>query len=398
MTRINYGAAITAIIESLGISKTLASMAVTGSFITYGSGQILNGIMGDYVKPRTMIFCGLVITALCNIAMSALSNVYIMTAVWCINGFAQSMMWPPLTRIMAENLSPEEYNKACAAVSASASVATILIYIIVPLCIILSGWRAVFLLSAALGLLVGFLWLFKINSLVTTKPIGDENKNTSNPAVSPMSFRFLLLHSGLIPIMIIILLQGYLRDGLTTWMPAYINDIYRIGTSNSILSTAVLPIFAILSVYASSYLYKSIKNEIKASAIIWFVGLASSLFLIFVYSSQVVISIALMAIITGCMHGVNFMLISILPARYKESGRVSTVSGILNTFTYVGSAISSYGIAKLSESYGWKFTIITWSIVALCGIILNIICVKKWDHVYITKKSITTEEKNELSH
>ena len=111
LTRTNYGAAIAEIIYSMGITKTQASMAVTGSFITYGAGQVLNGIIGDHIKPRTMIFSGLFIASACNILMSALSNVYIMTAVWCINGFAQSMMWPPLARIMAENLSPDNYKR-----------------------------------------------------------------------------------------------------------------------------------------------------------------------------------------------------------------------------------------------------------------------------------------------
>ncbi len=41
ITRINYQASISAIITDLGITKDLASIAVTGSFITYGLGQII---------------------------------------------------------------------------------------------------------------------------------------------------------------------------------------------------------------------------------------------------------------------------------------------------------------------------------------------------------------------
>jgi len=378
ITRINYGAAIAEIILSLGISKALASMAVTGSFITYGIGQIVSGIIGDHIKPRTMIFLGLFVTSVCNIAMSVLSNVYIMTVIWCINGFAQSMLWPPLTRVMSENLSPDKYQKTCVAVSASSSAATIAIYLIVPLCITLSGWRSVFLLSAACGLAVGFIWLISVNSLTSSDYDINDDMNMESHAAS-INFRTLLFHSGLFPIMLIILLQGILRDGITTWMPSYINDIYHFGTSISILSTAILPIFAIISLLAASYLYKSVKNEVNASAIIWILGLICSFVLIFVFKSQIVVSILMMAIITGCMHGINLMLISIFPARYKNIGRVSSVSGILNAFTYGGSAISSYGIAAMSDRFGWKTTIITWCIIALLGTIINIICIKKFN-------------------
>lgn len=386
ITRINYGAAIAEIVLSLGITKASASMAVTGSFITYGLGQILNGIIGDRIKPRTMIFLGLCVTSICNIIMSALSNVYIMTVIWCINGLAQSMLWPPLTRIMTENLSPAKYQKTCVAVSASASAATIAIYLAVPLCITLSGWRSVFLLSAACGLAVGFIWLIFVNSLTssnhgvnedidkdTDKNMGKNmSKKTHNPSIN---FRTLLFHSGLNYVIVIIMLQGILRDGITTWMPSYINDVYHFGTSMSILNTAILPVFSFISILASSRLYKSVKNEEKTSAIIWILGLICSFILIFVFKSQVVVSVLMMAIITGCMHGINLMLIGIFPARYKGTGRVSTVSGVLNAFTYGGSAISSYGIAALSDKFGWETTIITWCIIALLGTIINIICI-----------------------
>lgn len=391
MTRINYGAAIAEIVLSLGISKASASMAVTGSFITYGIGQIFSGIIGDRIKPRTMIFLGLCVTSLCNIIMSSLSNVYIMTVIWCINGFAQSMLWPPLTRVMSENLSPDKYQKTCVAVSTSASVATITIYLLVPLCITLSGWRSVFLFSAACGLAVGFIWLVSINSLTSSNHVINEDMSMK-PLAPAMNFRTLFFHSGLNYIIVTILLQGILRDGITTWMPSYINDVYHFGTSISILNAAILPVFSIISVMAASYLYKSVKSEIKASAIVWILGLICSFILIFVFKSQIVVSILMMAIITGCMHGINLMLISIFPARYKSTGRVSTVSGILNAFTYVGSAISSYGIAALSDNFGWKTTIITWCIIALLGTIINTICIKKWNLSRTKKINITSNE------
>lgn len=384
VTRINYGAAISEIILSLGITKTLASMAVTGSFITYGVGQIICGIVGDYIKPKTMIFLGLFVSSVCNITMAILSDVFAMTVVWCINGLAQSMLWPPLTRIMSENFSPQEYKKACVAVSVSSSAATFFIYLIVPLIITLFGWRSIFLFSAVWGLAVGFLWLFSVNTLTSPGPTVTEE--IAEESTSSINYRELFFNSGFIFIIVIVLLHGVLRDGITTWMPSYLNDIFHFDTSISILSTAILPVFSIISTYAVSYIHKLVKDELKTSALIWIVALICSFILIFVFATEVVASALMMLIISACMHGINLMLISIFPARYKNTGRVSTISGIINAFVYVGSAISTYGIAALSDTFGWKTTIITWCIVALCGTIASIICVKKWS---IQQKAIT---------
>ncbi|NLY96448.1 MAG: MFS transporter, partial [Clostridiaceae bacterium] len=212
MTRHNYRAAVAEIVWSLGVTKAMASMAVTGSFLTYGIGQIFNGFIGDRIKPKTMIFLGLCATTLCNVVMSKLSSVYIMTAVWCINGFAQSMLWPPLTRIMSENLSADRYRKTVTAVITASSLATISIYFIVPLCITLSGWRAVFLLSAAFGLTAGIIWLISIDRLTESnkEPGEKEKEKTATPVVS---FKSLIFGSGLIYVIIILMAHGILRDG-----------------------------------------------------------------------------------------------------------------------------------------------------------------------------------------
>ncbi|MBE6673147.1 MAG: MFS transporter, partial [Ruminococcaceae bacterium] len=39
ITRINYGAVISEMVKDTGYSKSMLSMALTGSFITYGVGQ-----------------------------------------------------------------------------------------------------------------------------------------------------------------------------------------------------------------------------------------------------------------------------------------------------------------------------------------------------------------------
>lgn len=376
MTRHNYRAAVAEIVWSLGVTKAMASMAVTGSFLTYGIGQIFNGFIGDRIKPKTMIFLGLCATTLCNVVMSKLSSVYIMTAVWCINGFAQSMLWPPLTRIMSENLSADRYRKTVTAVITASSLATISIYFIVPLCITLSGWRAVFLLSAAFGLTAGIIWLISIDRLTESnkEPGEKEKEKTATPVVS---FKSLIFGSGLIYVIIILMAHGILRDGITTWMPSYINDVYQFGTSLSILNTAILPIFSVISLSFASRLFKSVQNELKASAILWSLGFISSFIFVFVYASQAFVSILMMALVTGCMHGVNLMLIGVFPARFKDTGRVSTVSGLLNAFTYLGSALSTYGIAAVSDHYGWKTTVLLWCIIACIGTLLSFVHFKK---------------------
>ena len=86
----------------------------------------------------------------------------------------------------------------------------------------------------------------------------------------------------------------------------------------------------------------------------------------------------LMAVITGCMHGVNLMLIGNLPAYFAKYGKVSTVSGLLNACTYIGSALSTYGFAALSDRFGWGFTIAGWAVIAGCGMVICLLLTGRW--------------------
>ena len=89
ITRINYGAVISEMESATHFSRSMLSMALTGSFITYGVGQIVSGICGDKLSPKKLVSCGLTVTVLMNLLIPVCKSPYQMLVVWCVNGFAQ---------------------------------------------------------------------------------------------------------------------------------------------------------------------------------------------------------------------------------------------------------------------------------------------------------------------
>ena len=71
---------------------------------------------------------------------------------------------------------------------------------------------------------------------------------------------------------------------------------------------------------------------------------------------------------------------------FKKYGNVSTVSGVINSCTYIGSALSTYGVALLSEVYGWNFTIFVWATIALSGTGICFAVSKAWKLKFGTLK------------
>lgn len=383
LTRINYASLISAIKDARAITDVAASAVVTGSSVTYGIGQLISGYLGDKIKPVKLIFIGLLVTVLMNILLPLCPNVTLMTVVWCINGLAQAFMWPPMVKYLTQVLDREEYSSACVKVSWGSYVGIIAVYLFSPLCLMaFHKWEYMFFISAGLGLIVAFVWLYASQKLqkmsfkkadepiVSTKT--DEVPKTKMPVNSGIVFMIAFT-------MIAIVLQGILRDGITTWMPTYVKNTYGLSNEISILTGVVLPLYSIGFTQFTTWIYlKKIKNEHTCAALIFALATVSSVVLGIFYSSGAVVSVALSALVTGCMHAVNLVLICMIPARFEKYGNVSFMSGLLNSCTYVGSALSGFGMAAVATAFGWRATIFSWAIVAGAGALICFLMCRRW--------------------
>lgn len=375
ITRINYGAIISEIETSTQLPRSILSMAVSGSFITYGLGQIVSGICGDRFSPKRLVQLGLTVTVFMNLLMPLCASPYQMLAVWCVNGFAQAFMWPPIVRIMVAAFSKEDYKKMAVRISWASSYGTIIIYFVAPILITLWNWKSVFWFSALCGAVMLFVWS-KFCIDVNKSP---HETNGSAAKVMQKDGLRVLFAPVVIGIMLAIILQGMLRDGVSTWMPSYIASTYHFSTAASILTGVVLPLFSILCTQIASVIYrKKWKSPVLCSTVMFAVGLISAVGLYACSGSNAALSVISAAMLTGTMHGVSSMLTAMVPPYFERYGNVSTASGVLNACAYIGSGISTFGIAVLSEQLGWQFTLLTWCMIALCGTLVCFICTRPW--------------------
>lgn len=382
ISRINFGALILEIVRAEGYSKPAVSLAVTVNFVTYGAGQLVSGWLGDRIDPRRLIFAGLLGAAGTNLLIPLCPGPGAMAAVWGVNGFLQAMLWPPLVRIMTELFTEEVYRRASVRVSWGSSFGTIAVYLTAPLCILWSGWRSMFFAASAICAAAAFVWLL-YSGKAETCPARDHSRHegAESPRTERLPAGMLAL---LLGIMAAIICQGALRDGVTTWMPSFIAETYRLGNTVSILTGVVLPVFSIVCFQLALWLYdRKVQNELLLAGFIFFAGVLCAVCLRLTASYQAALSIALSAALTGCMHGVNLMLICMIPPHFAGYGNVSTISGLLNACTYIGSALSAWGAAFLAEHFGWNAVLTAWAAAALLGAALCLSLARRWESLRV---------------
>ena len=239
--------------------------------------------------------------------------------------------------------------------------------------------RFVFVISSVLAIIMSIIVkavfdksaLFKVDNIVKGRVRSDEagkSKDFSKQAVVLLCL-----------LMLAILCQGALRDGVTNWTPTYISEIFNLDSSLSILTSVILPVFSVLSFTFVSYINrKFVKNELVCAGVVFGVGAISGALLLLIGGKSVVLALVLLALLVGSMHGVNLILVCMTPAYFARYGKVSFVSGLINSSTYVGAAISTYGIALFTESFGWSKTVVLWVGIAFAGTVICMGISKAW--------------------
>lgn len=375
ITRYTFSTVISEMENATAISRELLSMSVTGSFITYGVGQVLSGILGDKASPKKLISLGYLVTALMNVLIPLCNSPYTMLGVWCINGFAQSLIWPPMVRLMTTYLSQRDYERVSIWTLWGGSIGAIFVYLVAPLLISVASWRMVFIFASVCGFVMTFFW----NRLALDCEVVPREKDTADNNTMKLLFSPVM-----IMVMISIILHGMLKDGVTTWMPSYISDTYNLSSVVSILSGVIIPLFTIFMNLGFSAIYgKLIKNPVTLAGVIFTAGAILALGIYLISGRSAFMSVVFTALLVGSMHGVNLMLIAMVPSFFKKFGNVSTVSGVINACTYVGSALSTYGIAVLSQNIGWNGTVLMWVVFALVGAGLCLGSAKNWRRKFL---------------
>ena len=380
LTRLDYGAVMVEMVRAEGFSRVDASAALTGLFITYGFGQLISGYLGDRVRPQLLIFFGLIACGLMNLLIPFCPSPAWMTVVWSVNGLAQAMMWPPLVRIMSQHMTESEYKVATVHVSWGSSLGTIVIYLMIPLLLKVSSWRGVFYCAAAVGMGMAAFWMARYGRVERTLPLQEQAAPADEPGDAGKSGGGLRALMPLLAIMMgVIICQGTLRDGITTWMPTYLADTYHMESGKSILTGVLLPLFGMVCYQIVLWMNrKLVKNELQCAAIIFGVGLVSLLALRLLHAHSFALSVLILAFAVASMHGVNLIMTCMTPKYLAGSGKISMISGLLNACTYIGSAQSMYGVALIADRFGWTVTESLWCAVALLGTLCAAACVPKW--------------------
>lgn len=382
--RSDFAAVLTAFISDEGVNAGLAGLIITGAFFSYGIGQLLSGYLGDKVAPKWIVFVGFILTGVMNLLMPLASgNITQMIVIWVVNGLAHAMMWPPLAKILTNYLSATAYMRSTTTVCVGGSLGTLAVYLVSAWMVAVSNWKSVMFIATAISFVMAVVWMAMMAGIEKyVKTYGAEEKITMPEGKKHSvgaSLKNVHWKRAIALIMLAIIFQGYLRDGIATWLPQYLQDVFAIEISGSLLITILLPLFNVVMIEVCSWLYRNVmRNETVCAAVYFGVVTVMTVLLTIFFDTSVALSLVLFIIANGAVHGVNLILICMISPHFQRYGRTGLMSGVLNFCTYIGSGTATYTIALIFEKLGWRITIASWTLLSVLGTLCCVAAIGLW--------------------
>jgi len=359
-------------LEGEDISLQAAGAMSMAFFVAYAIGQLLNGALADRRDPRRMTMLGMGIGCVCNALMSLLNDPSAMIAVWGVNGYALSMVWPAVVRMIAAEPDACRREKNAIRITTSMAIGTLASYGLSSLMLRWFGWRQVFAASAmfALALNAAFVFLSRQDATVAGK--ARLLRNSGAPPAHIMAMPALRKAlPALLVVALLSMMHGVLKEGVTTWAPAYLTVAYDISASASMLSMLLSPLMNLGGAFLAGWLYRRLNRRMLTACALLF-G-ATTLFLILPLLGGrdgvfgVAVAVLVLSAVTTMMMAINTIFLNLLPLCYVEQGIAATISGSLNAIAYAGAGASGLLAGGLLDTGRSGNLMWFWMVLALGG-------------------------------
>ena len=342
-------------------------MGTLGScfFFTYAFGQIINGYLGDIVNPKKIFSTGLIIAAVCNILIGFGPSVTMIFLLWSINGYAQSMIWGPLLKILAHTFIKEkERSRAAMILSTSIGVGSVLAILISSI-VLEKGFETVFWVAGIIMLIIGIASLIFIPYVNQSKIIKREH----------VSFFKIFLDNKIRAILIPNMAHGIIKDNLNLWIPILFMMMYGIDVKQVVTYVFLIPLATLVGRLIFPWMYHRCRENEKVVVTIAFIVCIGSLMPLVAYQIPIWFAALLLACIALAVSVINAAFLTIFPLRFVESNNVASVSGIMDFIAYMGSAIGSVLFGIVIKYSGYKSIILFWIVISVISVVCMILSI-----------------------
>ena len=369
--RLNLSAALPGLRGGIAMSDTQAGLFQTVFALVYAAGQIVNGSLVDKINVRRSIAVGLIVSAACNVLFGLTASFLVMLILWGLNGAAQSMLWTPIVKLVADRFSGHARDRASFVLSITVIFGHFIAWAISGTLASVLSWQYSFLIPAFIMASAGVF----VFAALRREPVSNADTEALPSPSAPMPLGKLIGHTGLAALLLCCVCNGFVRDGVVTWAPTVLSAGSRGMSLSSTLLSLIIPPLNILGIVLVRRCYRLLRGNARGAVGVLLLVSALMAWLLRFTSAPAACALLLGLCCASC-YGINPMINTLIPMEYERAGRVGLVAGLVDCFIYLGSALAGTAAGALSDGYGWNAVYTVWAFVSALGAALAFVSLR----------------------
>jgi sugar phosphate permease len=353
--------------KDVGISFTQAGLVSASANVAYAVTQLPSGYLADRLGAKRLFILGLVGASLLTFGFSLLHAYPLLLGNQAVGGVFRSMMFAPGVLLITA-LFPERRRATAIGLYVAGGFGTnIVLNLIGPAAVPLTGWRGLFQILSAAGLLVVILfWKFGQG----VPPIPEASRRGSGGLRAVLGNRAMWIIGG------IQFVRLAVAQGLSFWLPTFIVVEKHQSLQIAGLVLAMIAALTVPSTFLGGYISDRTGRPLVVIGVS-LVALAITTFLMLQVRSLPLLFLVLG--LNGVFVQLYFGPLFALPIQIVGPRTAGLASGFGNLFANIGGTALTFAIGALKDVTG-SFDAGFYSLTALClvGLAFTVLLSLSW--------------------
>jgi len=395
LIRANFSVAIPGIMAEFGWSRTDLGVLATVFLWTYALGHFVNGQLGDRMGSRKMLAIGFGTAVLATVVFPFSPTLGVMTLVWAVNGWAQSMGWGPTVKTLSRWFPTAQRGRAGGLLGTSYILGGGAASILTGYIIINYGWRAGFWIPAIIVAATTLHWFLRVKESPEDVGLSAAVEFGSDTPKYP-GLKYTLKQSfGNKLVWIMgggLFFVNLVRYGFLTWAPTIFFETQQIGIDKAAYKTIVFPIAGALGALTTGWLSDKLFGSRRAPLAALALGLTAILVTVFALTLRTASPLVGLAMLAGAgyaINGANVMIIVSAPMDLGTRKAASSATGFIDGMGYIGAGVQGIVTGWLVDTWGWIAGLGFWVVCAVLGAAL---VATMWNHHAINPPAFAAEK------
>lgn len=354
LDRINLSVAIPGISSQYNLTPAQSGYLLSAFFVTYTLFQIPGGILADKKDPKGVVSFGLLwwsITTMLTGVTRSFSQLYVFRLLFGIG----EGIYPPASMKVVTNWFSDKERATANAIWASANSFGPAFGLPIAVAILSAwGWRALFYIFGAIGLIMVPLWVFLVKS-APEEVIAAQKEAAKQGAGAAKKVSFKKVLSNKNTLLIVIAYFCFLCTfyGLLTWLPSYLVK----ARGFALIKMGIFAGLPFLALGIGQPIGGWISDKLlggRRKILIMAATLCTAPSLYAVIASQTETAAMIALVIAGLDLGLVFGPFIALAVESGERNAAGTVWGVVNTGGNIGGIVAPIIIGYLVGSYGYN--------------------------------------------